>query len=53
VARLEIHGPASDEVRVLPSEKFVDDGNAVSEAHDVGIDPPTALFNEKLVPEIV
>lgn len=53
MARREIHGPASNEVVVLSSKKFVDDRNAVSEAYNVGIDPLATLLSKKLVPEIV
>ena len=53
VARLEIHGPASDQVGILAGKEIVDGGNAVGQAHDVGVDPPAALFDQELVPEVV
>ena len=53
VAGLEIHGPAGNEVRVLPRIKLLDGGNAVAKTHDVGVDPPTPLFGEKPVSEMV
>src|SRR5262245_31322146 len=53
MARLETHRSRRDEVRVPAGEEFAVDGHAVAEANHVGVDPPAALFGEKLISEIV